>query len=69
LTLVGPDGPEDMGRAFRPPRSGTRRARALPRRLPTTFAPADTAEALTRTSLLRNGLMSYWTFRNGLSGA
>jgi GAF domain-containing protein len=30
LTGVGPDGPEDTGRAFRPPRSGTRRARALP---------------------------------------
>jgi hypothetical protein len=30
---VGPDGPEDTGRAFRPPRSGTRRARALPHRL------------------------------------
>jgi hypothetical protein len=30
LTRVGPDGPGDTGRAFRPPRSGTRRARALP---------------------------------------
>jgi hypothetical protein len=30
LPRVGPDGPEDTGRAFRPPRSGTRQARALP---------------------------------------
>ena len=30
---VGPDGPGDTGRAFRPPRSGTRRTRALPRQL------------------------------------
>ena len=32
MTPVGPDGPDDTGRAFRPPRSGARRARALPHR-------------------------------------
>jgi hypothetical protein len=56
LTRVGPDGPGDTGRAVRPPRSGTRRARALPRRPARHLDPAGAASGLTPTRVLRKRL-------------
>jgi hypothetical protein len=45
---VGPDGPGDTGRPFRSPRSGARRARALPRRLTTVDTSRSEHHALAR---------------------
>ena len=45
----GANGPDDTGGAFRPPRSGTRRARALPHRL--TSAGGDPLRCPARTSV------------------
>jgi hypothetical protein len=62
---VGPDGPSATGRAFRPPRRGTRRARALPRRRPALVTIQSSLGVTIRT---RSGWATYHPLGSAVLG-